>query len=726
MFSKRRMLIVLLALIILGGFVSVKLGFFDLIRSKAAEEKISSSLTQLQDNSSLTKSTKTLGQSKVSIVQSEKSSAKDLKYEDIRTMVFKAVELSGEFSDLVKDNYTVVIKPNLVGTKDFLLPNWQGNPLPQEVNGVTTDWRVTKAVVELVRKYDPHGKVYVMEGSATGSTKDNMSYFNYTPENIPGVDEFIAIEEDSGAWHDYNSKGIEKVELPNGLLHKEYYLNKKYKEADVVISVPCLKDHWNAAVSGGIKNVGIGATPANIYGIAMDNHGRNNMVEHDTQTGDIHKWIHDFYMCRPVDYVIMDSLQGIQNGPTPSYEMSGSTKLSQDQMNMRMIVAGRDPIAVDTIESLLMEWDPQTVGYLKYLSADKAGNLDTAKITVLGKQVDAVRKNFKGVLPISGGSKFTDTTAPKLTVKKSIMKNGELNISLTVDKKTKKAEIYLDGKLCDPIITNNFDNIILNPGKVSAGKHKVKICTYDRFLNHSEKTVDVSSDGKTKAKNIILDGTLYEAPKAAKAPVIDGISNDTCWANAPWADIKYLWLGKQPTPENFSGRYKIVWTPEKLYYLVEITDDILSDTHPNPLVDYYKDDTLEIFLDEDHSGGDHANNYNAVAYHIAKDYNVVDLDTKGNPRLFNNNLTMKRTDKGSLHTWEIAVNVYNDQYDENSNSNTPVTLNASKNMGYALAYCDNDGGNDRDAFLGSIDIPGTDKNIAWSNADVFGTLKLLP
>lgn len=78
------------------------------------------------------------------------------------------------------------------------------------------------------------------------------------------MDEFIAIEEDSGAWRDYDSPGITKVNLPNGLLHKEYYLNKKYKEADVVISVPCLKNYWHAAITGGIKNVGIGATPANI------------------------------------------------------------------------------------------------------------------------------------------------------------------------------------------------------------------------------------------------------------------------------------------------------------------------------------------------------------------------------------------------------------------------------------------------------------------------------
>ena len=32
-------------------------------------------------------------------------------------------------------------------------------PIPAEVNGITTDWRVTKAVVELVREINPNGTV---------------------------------------------------------------------------------------------------------------------------------------------------------------------------------------------------------------------------------------------------------------------------------------------------------------------------------------------------------------------------------------------------------------------------------------------------------------------------------------------------------------------------------------------------------------------------------------
>ncbi len=103
-------------------------------------------------------------QSQVAIVQAQKDKAKDLTYTDIKTMVKEAVNLGGGLKGLVKSGSTVVIKPNLVSTTHYMDGN---NTLESDVNGNTTDWRVTKAVVELVRELNPKGKVYVMEGSAT-------------------------------------------------------------------------------------------------------------------------------------------------------------------------------------------------------------------------------------------------------------------------------------------------------------------------------------------------------------------------------------------------------------------------------------------------------------------------------------------------------------------------------------------------------------------------------
>ena len=198
------------------------------------------------------------------------------------------------------------MKPNLVQKH----VDSTGEMFAKELNAITTDWRITKAVVELVRELNPKGKIYVMEGAAGDKTKEVMEYMNYTHEYMPGVDEFVAIEEDSGEWQEFDSPGLVKCQVPDGLLHKEYYFNRKFYEADVIISIPTLKTNSGAVVTGGIKNVSIGATPANIYGVSKDNIGRTKMVSHKITDGELDKWIFDYYMCKPVDFVIIDGLEG--------------------------------------------------------------------------------------------------------------------------------------------------------------------------------------------------------------------------------------------------------------------------------------------------------------------------------------------------------------------------------------------------------------------------------
>ena len=150
----------------------------------------------------------------------------------------------------------------------------------------------------------------------------------------------------------------------------------------------------------------------------------------------------------------------------------------------------------------------------------------------------------------------------------------------------------------------------------------------------------------------------YQAPRAGEAINIDGRAEESSWEKAAWNPIDQLWLGVQPGPEDFSGRFKVLWDEDHLYILAEIIDDVLFDRYPDPRQDYYKDDCLEIFLDEDHSGGDHTYNFNAFAYHIALDYNIVDLYARHRravpePILLNDHAVVQRTAqagrRNSLH-----------------------------------------------------------------------------
>lgn len=218
---------------------------------------------------------------------------------------------------------------------------------------------------------------------------------------------------------------------------------------------------------------------------------------------------------------------------------------------------------------------------------------------------------------------------------------------------------------------------------------------------------------------------VYEAPKATTAPTIDGIGNDACWNNANWYTQDQLWLGTAPTAADFTGKFKITWDANKLYVLGEIVDDVLNDNYADPLSNYWEDDTWEVFLDENKSGGDHQNNYNAFAYHISKFYDAVDIGTDGNPKLLNSHVNVKRTAVGNVYTWEAAFDVYTDKFVYNAASNPKAVLEAGKVLGFAMAYCDNDGGTTRQSFIGSEVVAGTDKNQAYKNASVFGKLTLV-
>lgn len=661
----------------------------------------------------------------VAIVKSKEEKAESIKYEEIKQMVENAVDMAGGFEGLIKDGHTVIIKPNLVTPIDYTLPGWRGKPLDPEVNGTTTDYRVTKAIVELVRKYNPNGKVYVMEGSAF-PTRECMNQLNYTPEYIPGVDEFICIEEDSGEWKDYNSSKLVNVPVENGLVTDDVYMNKRYKEADVVISVPVLKTHWTEITSGSIKNIGIGATPANIYG--GNNPGEVNRTATLDHTKEIlDKWIHDWYAARPIEFAIFDGLQGIQNGPTPCYDQTKTTDIKQDQMNTRLIIASSDCIAADTIASLIMQWDPDEVKYLGYLEKRGLGYSNTANIQVVGKRVHEVRKDFKGTSEIG---KFTDLTPPEITISNAEAKDNKINILLNANQETTKIEMMVNNEIKSIIVPNNPDSLTITIDGIYNSKlvNTITLNAYDKYLNCTQKQFRVFNDKQSGVNNIVfsIDECNYEAPKAVSTPVIDGYADDDCWKSAPWKELKYAWgeVTTLPDSQDFSGRYKMVWTPEKLFLLAEIKDDALVDSHKNPLDNYWDDDTLEIFIDEDHSGGDHRLNYNAFAYHLALDYNIVDLikhkDIK--PGLFNNNMIYKRIDSGEASIWEVAIDVYGDDYSDNSDKNKPVILFAGKEIGFALAYCDSDK-KKRENFVGSIPIPeGLD--YGWINADVFATLKL--
>lgn len=223
------------------------------------------------------------------------------------------------------------------------------------------------------------------------------------------------------------------------------------------------------------------------------------------------------------------------------------------------------------------------------------------------------------------------------------------------------------------------------------------------------------------------EGNLYRAPYAgAQTLALDGLV-EPAWDAAPWDSLPYNYLsGKAlPIPEDLHVRYKALWNEEGIRLLLEVVDDSVSDRYADALSNWWNDDCAEIFLDEDRSGGDHQNNFSAWAYHVSTKGEVVDYGDDAQPHRFDDHVRIFRRQSGDTTFWELSLSVYDSTYTL-SGPNLPASLVAGKRLGFTLAYCDNDGGTQRESFVGSVNTPGHLANEGYLNADGFGTLELLP
>ena len=231
-------------------------------------------------------------------------------------------------------------------------------------------------------------------------------------------------------------------------------------------------------------------------------------------------------------------------------------------------------------------------------------------------------------------------------------------------------------------------------------------------------------------------------------PVIDGNGNDVCWNNATWVDINYMWMPYNTTilTSDFSGKYKVMWnkTTNLLYFLVEITDDkfVNGYVYSKSNGSYPNFDVLEVFIDDDRPGGDHAMTNAAYAYHITggnstTDFDAIDIFDPTNSYNWGAGIYVnskshlpefKRTNIGTKYTWEFSLKVLTSAYKPTDNSDLfKAILADGKKMGLTLAYCDNDNSAInpvRDNFIASKYETDANKDISWQNSTTFAHLTL--
>ncbi len=444
------------------------------------------------------------GPATVAVVQASDWPVSDAQ---VDAMVRQAVQVSGGLSAVIHLSDTVVLKPNLM---------WDAAP----DEGYTTDPRVVRALVRLAREAGA-GQVIIADGAASfrdmhdarGATAEAFHACGYDADRDRVDDETgarLVDLNDAGGVDQHDPTLVTQVNIPNGLIWNSYWLPRVMMEADVVIGVPVLKNHNQAGMTLALKGQ-IGLAPSDIY------HDPNRQFLKGAlghSANDLGRHIVDLNLARPLDFVVVDGLRGMTDGP------NGGTLIHP---RMRLIMAGRDPVAVDTAGALVMGYDPATIPYLSRAAGVGLGVNDVSRITVRGERVSRVRRDF----PVPYGdppAQRADSTPPTVHItwpEKGTLVTETATIQATAgdDQSVAKVEFYIGDELVSTVPSFPYQATVDLSNRVGQAL-TLRAVAYDRALNDAEESVSVAVVRTPKAGAATFQTTAISIPTYLYTPFL--------------------------------------------------------------------------------------------------------------------------------------------------------------------------------------------------------------
>jgi uncharacterized protein (DUF362 family) len=245
----------------------------------------------------------------------------------------------------------IVLKPNLVEFE------------PQ--SSINTNPLLVHAAYEAFREMGA-ATVRIAEGPGhrrnTLDLADAAGYFKI----IPGFEDIFV---------DLNVDEVTRVRPARQFSRmKKLYLPNTALGADLLVSMAKMKTHHWVGATLSMKNL-FGVVPGGIYGWPKN-------VLH---WAGIQECIADLHMAFPRQLAIVDGIVGMEgNGP-----IQGVPK------HAGVLVAGRDPVAVDATCCRIMRIDPLKIGYLQLVSGSSGARLAERNIEQTGEPIDTVATAFE-------------------------------------------------------------------------------------------------------------------------------------------------------------------------------------------------------------------------------------------------------------------------------------------------------------------------------------------
>lgn len=286
----------------------------------------------------------------------------------IEKVVREAIKLSGDWP--VKPGQTVFVKPNLVvGPRTMQGMNRLKS---EEILATMTDARVARAVA-LVALESGASKVMFGDIPSGGDSYATAKGWGY--EAV--VDELNAKFPGKAVLMNLNAVPYKYYKPKNtgGLALKEYAIPEIFVNTDVIISVPKLKTHSFAGMSGSLKNIGMGVPINSVYGQSKWGLPHRRLPEVVVDVCDIVK----------ISYTVVDAI----------WAMEGNGPALGNPLAMNVIIAGKDPVAVDWTGCELMGIRGDSIGIVRLAKNHKLGTYEDVEI--VGTPIKQAMQQFEPV-----------------------------------------------------------------------------------------------------------------------------------------------------------------------------------------------------------------------------------------------------------------------------------------------------------------------------------------
>ena len=282
-----------------------------------------------------------MSKAKVSIVETGPKP----EYPEIRDAVRKALDLIGGIQDIIKPRHLVLINPS-----------WVAPPVDRDAGCITIP-EVPRALADMIREL--RARPVIAESSAVGvDTEKVIQASGYRELREMG-------------YEVVNLKKTPWVKLPthNGKVFETLPCWDLVQKADVIISVPKLKTHDQTEMTCAIKK---------LKGLLTDN-GKKGMHQKGLFEGVV-----DLLTAVKPKLAVVDAIV-CQEGLGPIFGKP---------VEMNLIVAGKDLVAVDSTCARLIGYEPGETLLTVNAAARGLGVMDPDQIEIVGQPLESVKRRF--------------------------------------------------------------------------------------------------------------------------------------------------------------------------------------------------------------------------------------------------------------------------------------------------------------------------------------------